>query len=84
MDSHLRGSSDRNLGVHGEKVSERNRFRLEVVAFIFAIGVAWATLTLQVRAVGSNVDGISTHVSKMEKYLSSKDPQYWNKSGDQP
>ncbi len=65
-------------------MSEKNRFRLEVVAFIFTIGVAWATLTLQVKAVAGNVDQISSHVSKVEKYLSSKDPQYWNKSGDQP
>lgn len=65
-------------------MSNNVRNKLEIAAMVLSIGIAWGTLTLQVRSLAASVQTISTHISKMELYMSAHDKNYWKDSGDQP
>lgn len=65
-------------------MSSETRSKLEIAGMILAIGIAWGTLTMQIREIGDNIKITATHISKMEQYMSSHDKNYWKDSGDQP
>lgn len=65
-------------------MSNDMRSKLEIAAMLLSIGIAWGTLTFQVREVARDVTATANHISKMEQYMSSHDKNYWKDSGDQP
>lgn len=57
-----------------------NVLKLAVLLFLF--GGAWVKYQSEVDSVRQQNELILNHVERVEKYLSSKDPEYWKIVGD--